>query len=100
MNLCEPPQRRSKRDDGSATSGFPDDRLKRATTVLPLGSVKFTKKRPDEGKSGEKARPRRPRSPPAEIDADRSRNGVGCTAPPWMTRIRPPCSTTYCREAT
>ena len=46
-----------------------DDRLKRATTVSPFVLVKLTKNRPLVGKSGARAMPSRPRSPPPTVDA-------------------------------
>ena len=62
-----PFQRRSKRLDGSATSGF-DDRRNRATTVWPSRFVKLTKNRPVDPAFGGKARPSSPCSPPDRTD--------------------------------
>ena len=87
-------QRRSKRDAGSATSGLPSERRKRATTVLPDRSVKLTKNRPlvRVGRKGQPQQPllavrtRRHRSGRESLDETPCRSRT--------TRMRPPCSTT------
>src|SRR6476469_9260551 len=91
MKGSRPPHCRSKREAGSATSGFAD-RLNRATTVWPAVLVKSTKTRPLP--SDGMAIPSSPRSPPDDTMLRRSRKSVGRTAPSRITRIRPPCSTT------
>ena len=70
-----PFQRRSKREDGSATSGSAD-RRKRATTVSPAVLVKLTKKRPLDG-IGRERQPEQTLLAAGPHRAVRSRNAAG-----------------------
>ena len=70
------------------------ERLKRATTVCPLRSVKLTKNRPVAAALGGNASPSSPCSPPDLTTGVRSMKSVPSTMPLRTTRMRPPCSTT------